>query len=49
MQHTIEFETELHKRYPPGGEESKSGATDQIKFVGGKVEVEASGDATDIR
>jgi len=55
MQHTIEFENELHRRYPPldaNGEESKVAAHDarsQVKFSGGRVEVVASGDADDIR
>ena len=50
MQHTIEFEGELHRRYPPDGEERKgSDASSQVKVIGGKVEVEATGDANAIR
>ena len=51
---TIEFENELHRRYPPvdaNGEETKVTAdpNSNIKFKDGKVNVEASGDASDIR
>lgn len=53
---TIEFENELHRRYPPvddNGEEAKgagsSNAKKQIDFAGGKVEVKASGTVDDIR
>ena len=51
---TIEFESELHRRYPPvdeNGEETKVSANpkNNIKFKDGKVNVEASGDASDIR
>ncbi len=54
MQTTIEFENELHRRYPPldkNGEEIKDegAAAKQISVTGGKVEVKASGDADDIR
>ena len=56
MQHTIEFENELHRRYPPvdqNGEETKGGETPgasrQVRVTGGKVEVTASGNADDIR
>ena len=54
MQHTIEFENELHRRYPPldeNGEERKGAgdARNQVKVTGGRVEVEASGTADDIR
>ena len=54
MQTTIEFEGELHRRYPPldhNGEEIKvaGAASKQISVTGGKVEVKASGDADDIR
>ena len=54
MQQTIDFENELHRRYPPlddNGEEVKGGssAKQQIKMSGGKVEVTPSGTADDIR
>ena len=57
MMQTIEFEGDLHRRYPPldeNGEEVKGGASaaaekNQIGFKDGKVEVAASGDASDIR
>lgn len=54
MQHTIEFENELHRRYPPldeNVEERKvaGDANNKVKVVGGRVEVEASGNADDIK
>ena len=55
MQHTIEFENELHRRYPPvdqSGEETKGGDNEtrrQVRVSGGKVEITASGNADDIR
>ena len=56
MQHTIEFENELHRRYPPvdqNGEETKGADTNdarrQVRVSGGKVEVAASGSVDDIR
>ena len=56
MQYAIEFENELHRRYPPvdqNGEETKGGDTNdarrQVRVSGGKVEVTASGNADDIR
>ena len=53
---TIEFENDLHRRYPPldeNGEEIKdsdaAGSKNNIHFKDGKVNVEGSGNASDIR
>ena len=51
MQQTIEFENELIKRWPP--DEPKARSTEetssQVNVVDGKVEVAASGSASDIK
>ena len=54
MQQTIDFENELHRRYPPldeNGEEVKGNPStkQQIKMSGGKVEVTPSGSVEDIK